>query len=416
MIKTLNDLIPDAAGIYQVAIMQPRAESVYAQVCGRRIRIKNADMIQFEKYTGTQVFHENIPLQDVLVKISEFAAGGKFAKIRIRSDDAEYTITITKDGELKTDKKEIKAGGTAAGTHNRVKKYIIKENMPVKPLIDLGIFTDEGKIINAKYDKFRQINRFLEIINDTLVFFPDKKIKILDFGCGKSQLTFVVYYFLKEMLNYDAHIVGLDLKKGVIAKCNKIAEKYGYSSLRFEDGTIGDFVPSGDIDLVMSLHACDTATDLVLFKAIKHNAKVILSVPCCQHELNKQMRGNEYAILTRYGIVQERIAALFTDSIRANLLEAAGYKTQMLEFVDFDNTPKNILIRAVKATIPAEAKTKALAEVHALMRQFNLSPELYKLLRDHAMLESAEVIPEDPAQPAPVPKQLRSAEKNLPTA
>ncbi|MDR3276443.1 MAG: DUF1015 family protein [Treponema sp.] len=282
---------------------------------------------------------------------------------------------------MKASKKQLPCDAPVPGAHDRVKNYIIKENSAVEPLIDLGILTKDGKIVNAKYDKFKQINRFLEILNDTLVFFPDKKITILDFGCGKSHLSFIVYYFLKEMLKFDVQIIGLDLKSDVILKCNQAAEKYGYTSLRFETGNIGDFVPPWDIGMVISLHACDTATDSVLFKAVEYNAKVILSVPCCQHEFNKQIRSNEYAILTRYGVVQERIAALFTDSIRANLLEVMGYKTQLLEFIDFDNTPKNILIRAIKAAIPAEAKTKALAEVHALMRQFNLSPALYNLLK-----------------------------------
>jgi SAM-dependent methyltransferase len=318
-------------------------------------------------------------LSDARAKITE-TADNSFEKLLIKTNTYEYDLFLSEDNRIKKINKRENNSRQNDTSHDHRKKYLIEEYMIVEPLIDLGIFTKEGKIINSKYDKYKQINRFLEIINDVLKYFPDKKIRILDFGCGKSQLTFVVYYFLTSICRYDAEIIGLDLKEDVISDCNKVAQKYGYDKIHFETGNIESYIPPWDIDLVLSLHACDTATDYVLFNAIKHNAKVILSVPCCQHELNGQICSNEYSLITKYGFVKEKISALFTDIIRANLLEASGYKSQVLEFVDIDNTPKNLLIRAVKTSIPDSSKQKALDEVRALCKQFGLAPLLYKML------------------------------------
>lgn len=340
---------------------------------------------QITKFTEKQVFHENIDFDNIAERCIELFGNG-FTQIYARSQDKEYNVKIGKDGKVLYKTKNLSPDtktDIAVNEHNRKKQYILAEGEIIEPLIDMGIFTKDGKIINSMYDKYKQINRLIEIIDDSVKQMNTKKLNVIDFGCGKSYLTFIVYYYLTEIKKIDATIIGLDLKKDVIEKCNKAAEKYGYKNLKFCLGDINGFKCPFDVDMVITLHACDTATDYALYNAINWGAKMIFSVPCCQHELNSQIKTDNLSLLTRYGIIQERFSALLTDSIRGNLLEYCGYKTQLLEFIDFSHTPKNILIRAVlRNTTPKATKEKALNEVTNVIEEFNIKPTLYKLLFD----------------------------------
>ncbi|MCF0229871.1 MAG: SAM-dependent methyltransferase [Parasporobacterium sp.] len=351
----------------------------------KRIRISRLNNgYQIEKFTDKQVFHENVSGEAVAGRCISLMEGN-FLELYAWADEKESTISITKKGKLFF--KQTRSSGVPVPvmhTHNRQKQYLLPEGQVIAPLVDMGIFTAEGKVVRTMYDKYRQINRFIEIIDDVISKNDYQSLNIIDFGCGKSYLTFIVYYYLTEIRNIDAHIIGLDLKADVIRKCNEAAAKYGYSNLHFEMGDINGYKSPFDVDMVITLHACDTATDYALFNAINWNAKMIFSVPCCQHELNKQMSSDNLQILTRYGIVQERFAALLTDAIRGNILEYFGYKTQLMEFVDLSHTPKNILIRAAKRQSGSsqELKTRALSEIHSAMEEFHVEPTLYRLLKD----------------------------------
>lgn len=334
---------------------------------------------QIEKYTDKQVFHENIDLELLGEKVLEYVSSN-YKQVDAWSKTVTFELKISKKGKIHLGKKKSDNTILISTVHNNEKNYILKEGMIIEPLIDLGIFTKEGKVVNSKYDKYKQINRFIEIIDDEIKHNDYKEFTILDFGCGKSYLTFVLYYYFLKIKNINVKMIGLDLKEDVINKCNDIAKKYNYENLHFELGDINGFKYNNNVDMVITLHACDTATDYALYNAIKWGSKMIFSVPCCQHEFNNQIKTDSLSILTKYGIVQERISALMTDSVRANLLECAGYKTQLLEFIDISHSPKNILIRASKSNISVDKKEKALSEVNNIMKQFNLNPTLYNLL------------------------------------
>ncbi len=366
--------------LQKIIISKPREKSAeYKKI----VIEKKKNYYQAARYTEKQVFHVNLEAAELLAFLLE-QLREHFLQLNAWDGKKEYMLLLSKKGKAtfrqKTCANEC-ANKADETSHNRKKNYILEEGRPIPALVDMGVFTKEGKVVRTMYDKFRQINRFLEIVEDGVHEYGREEINIIDFGCGKSYLTFILYYYFTEIKHMTAHIIGLDLKKDVIEKCNRTAEKYGYENLRFELGDINGYRAPFDVDMVVTLHACDTATDFALYNAICWRAKMIFSVPCCQHELNSQMKTDDLSLLTRYGIIKERMAALTTDAIRGNLLEYCGYKTQILEFIDFEQTPKNLLIRAVrKPVVPASVKRRYLAEVHAAMEEFCVSPTLYRLL------------------------------------
>ena len=346
---------------------------------------KNKKYYQVEKYTDKQVFHENIEIEDLRDYLLDYMENS-YKQLAAWSENNTFDLKISKKGKVFLGKKNANNSNLINKDHNKKKNYILEEGMIIEPLIDLGVFTKEGKVVKSKYDKYKQINRFVEIIDDEIKKNDYKELTILDFGCGKSYLTFILYYYFVEIKKINVKMIGLDLKEDVIKKCNEVAKRYKYDNLHFELGDINGYKYNNKVDMVITLHACDTATDYALYNAVKWNAKMIFSVPCCQHELNHQMKPENLNRLTRSGIVQERVAALMTDAVRGNLLEAVGYKTQLLEFIDIAHSPKNILIRASKSNISKQKIEKSLAEVEKLREEFNFNPTLYNLLKQDNLI------------------------------
>lgn len=329
-------------------LSNPRTKEGIIKVKARPVELKGNQMIQREAFTKTQAFHENLKKEEAVLRLCNDMEN--FRQMQITAVGMEYTVLVSKKGRMTIRKHSAKACVSPASlSHNRHKQYILEEGMQIPFLQDLGVMTGEGRIVQSKSAKFRQVNRFLEFIEDILPRLDGgREITIVDFGCGKSYLTFAMYYYLHERKGYDVHIIGLDLKEDVIKHCVALAEKYGYEKLDFLVGDIARYDGVEQVDMVVALHACDTATDYALAKAVKWKAKVILSVPCCQHELNAQISNEILSPIMEYGLLKERFAALLTDGLRAKYLEGAGYEVQILEFIDMEHTPKNILIRAVQ--------------------------------------------------------------------
>ena len=425
MISDIIDMMPEKVVLSNLS----DKEYLYKKTVIHKYIKKDRIKFQIERFTDKQAFHENVELNMLLEMIFQLFPE-KYRQMNILCEGVSYDFKVSKKGKLLSNKSGVSSYNIEE-THNRKKNYILKEGMIIPPLVDLGIFTKDGRVVHSMYDKFKQINRFVELVDDVIRNYrPVNKhtlnssgqesqnveqgqskdykgeydLNIIDFGCGKSYLTFIIYYYLVEIRGMKVKMTGLDLKADVIEKCNATAKKYQYDNLHFELGDINGYKTDQHVNMVVTLHACDTATDYALYNAICWNADIILSVPCCQHEVNAQMESEDYSILTRYGIVKERVSALMTDAIRANVLEYCGYSTQLLEFIDIAHSPKNILIRAVlkdrgkrieyAVGDKNESKTLSLQggkadkgltcwnEAERLCEEFHLKQTLMELVRD----------------------------------
>ena len=369
--KTPNEIL-------KITASNPVKGCEYFRVVLRPVKVKNALCFQAEKYKGTQVFHENISI-DVLSEWVEANVVSLYKQVCVVLKDKDVTYLFS-NGKTKRLEKITTSKRSVDTCNNRQKKYILNEGDNIPAFVDLGIFTREGKVVNSMFDKFKQINRFVETLDDVLKHFEGRQITVLDFGCGKSYLTFVIYHYLVNIKNLDAKIIGYDLKADVVAHCNELAIKYGYSNMQFVVADVSkDKLYDEKIDVVVSLHACDTATDYALYYAVSHKVPYIFSVPCCQHEVNQAItKGNaDLDVLLKYGIVKERVAALLTDTIRGMLLEDAGYSVDVMEFVDLAHSPKNLMLRA-KLAKPKNSKNKQVIE--KLMEKYSFEQTLYKLI------------------------------------
>ena len=360
------------------------------------------DFCQISKYTKKQVFHENVKKEKLADRCAKLVSG-HYRQVNAMTADAEHIILISKDGRCNYKVKRlaaeaIKAGagrlnntGSAAADngHNRKKNYILSEGMNIEPIVDMGVFTKDGRVVNSMYDKYKQINRFVEILNDEISNLKVRKLNVIDFGCGKSYLTFVVYYYLTEVMGLEVNMIGLDLKADVIDKCNKAAQKYHYDKLRFELGDINGYKAPFDVDMVITLHACDTATDYALYNAVQWKAKMIFSVPCCQHELFSQIKEPVNDSYLQYGILKDKFTEILTDGLRGLKLESAGYQVNMIEFTSLEHTARNVMIKAVLPDPAAltekqrqkqeAAKEKASQEYEALKNMYHVHPTIDQL-------------------------------------
>lgn len=357
--------------------LKKKNEELPVKIKVRPVAMKDKIEYQVSEFIGRKVFHKNYKKDELKKKITDWMQED-YKQAQFTMTDATAQILSGKHSQTVKYKKCKEVRVQRDLSHNRTKRYILPEGTPVGFLIDLGVMTKEGKIVRQKYDKYRQINRFLEFVEDIQPqLSKEREQTIIDFGCGKSYLTFAMYYYLKELKGYDIRIIGLDLKEDVIAHCNELKDKYGYGKLSFLVGDIASYTDVDAVDMVVTLHACDTATDYALAKAVQWGAKVILSVPCCQHEANRMMENELLQPVLQYGILKERMAAIMTDAVRANLLTAKGYDTQILEFIDMEHTPKNLLIRAVYTGKDSENAAEALKNMEEAL---HLNLTLNKLL------------------------------------
>lgn len=378
----------DSDSFVRIVFADRRRKSIeYKKVTIRPVSIRGEYMYQAEFHYDKKVTHRNI----------SYFEGVSFAEKLIAEDFKQINIlTETEDIQIlaaKPDKPRITRSAAShkkqSLEHNRQKQYILQDGKPADFLVELGVMTAEGKVKKQHYGKFRQINRFLEIADNCFEDLPkDGTLRIIDFGCGKSYLTFALYFYLKKVQGRDVEIIGLDLKEDVIKFCSGVAKKLHYDELTFLTGDIADYKaderPDGRpaADMVVTLHACDTATDYALINATRWGSSVILSVPCCQHELFSQITEPVNNPMLKHGIIKDKFTELLTDALRGLKLEAAGYDVNMIEFTSLEHTSKNIMIKAIRTTADGKktaAIKKASSEYEALKKFYNVNPTIDSL-------------------------------------
>lgn len=379
LISLIEGLIGENS-LLKAVLSSPRNKTAPQKITIRPVLIKNKLLYQFSHHHKQKILHENIPpskCKDVFMELLP-----QYKQALFCSPADNYQVLFNKTGQATILRKSPSESSLNVLSHNRQKNYILKEGTPFPFLVELGVMSPSGKIFADKRDKFRQINRFLEMIEDVIPQFPNNKtLRIVDFGCGKAYLTFALYHFLHVEKKYDLKITGLDLKADVVTFCQTVADKLGFSQLQFLQGDITAYSTDDFVDMVVCLHACDTATDAALQKAVHWKAKVILAVPCCQHELFKQVKCESLDPLLTHGILKERFAALVTDAARSQWLEILGYKTQILEFIDMEHTPKNLLIRAIRHP-NKDSKIKLIENYKAFKKLLNITPTIEKMFKD----------------------------------
>lgn len=371
MEKILEDIKNNNQIIKKIVLSETKSE--IKKIIVRPIIIKNNNLWQVEKFIGDKVFHENLKLEDLL-NLDFF----NYKQILIEKIGQSSIYSKNNNSyKCKNNTNNIKE---ISKSHNQNKNYILNEGDDIPAFVELGIFTKEGKIVKTMYDKFKQINRFIEIIDDSFKLYNKKDITILDFGCGKSYLTFIIYYYFTKKLGINAKIIGYDIKADVVENCNKIAKKYNYDGLSFVVNDVkNQDLFNKNIDMIITLHACDVATDYALNFAIKNKVKNIFSVPCCQHEINSTINlGGDFDLLLQDGLIKERFSALLTDSIRVNILRDYGYDTDIIEFVDFEQTPKNLMIRAELKNVTKNDKN--IKKINDLKQKYKFNQKLLELI------------------------------------
>ena len=358
-----------------------KSEDLPKKIDIKKIMLKNKLYFQFIYYIDKKVIHENIEDSSLILEKIINLMSENFKQCDILANNS-LTLLMNKKGDFKITgiKKTVNIDNTPQ-SHNKVKNYILKEGEYIDWLYKLGVIDKNGIVISHKQKKFRQINKFLEMLRDIEENLPNNA-KIIDMGCGKSYLTFAMYNYFNIIKEKNVTINGYDLKKDVVEHCNKLAKEFNFKNLQFFNEDIQNIDKSENINMIISLHACDTATDYAIYFGVKLNCDVILSVPCCQHELFKQIKNNELSSMLSYGILKERFSSLLTDNLRADALKLCGYKTNIIEFIDMEHTPKNIMIKAIKNKNSTKNDNN-IENFQKLIYNFNINPTIYKLLKDH---------------------------------
>ena len=371
-----------ALGTLSKAVLsQPLDKTADAKLSVRPLTLRGERLFQLERQRGAQVFHENLRGEELL-RLCRAEWDGRYRQALLITEQGSAQYSLRANGRYKKS-----AGGAALPRpggeqgHDRQKGYILREGEAIPALVDLGVFTPDFRVVKACYDKYRQINRFVELIDQAFADSDRREITILDFGCGKSYLTFILYYYFAVKRGMKVNIIGYDLKADVVERCQQIAEKYGYTGLRFVHADVSrDALYGEKVDMVVTLHACDTATDYALHYAVEKGADYIFSVPCCQHELNAAIRrGGDFDILLEHGLLKERLSALLTDAIRGKVLEDMGYRVDMIEFTDFEHSPKNLMIRARRT---GKRGTRGRAEARRLAEAYGFRQTLLELCKE----------------------------------